>query len=112
MTWPEAAKRAKEDPYTPVVVLFSSTEQHGRHSPLNTDSFQTKKLWLTAAEQVAEEVKPVLTPMVPFGVEYEHMGFPGTITLTRDTMTRVAKEIVRSLYLNTGFRKFAIIPGR
>ena len=71
MTWPEAAERAKEDPYTPVVVLFSSTEQHGRHSPLNTDSFQTKKLWLTAAEQVAEEVKPVLTPMVPFGVEYE-----------------------------------------
>jgi creatinine amidohydrolase len=111
MTWEEAAERAKEDPYTPVIVLFSSTEQHGTHSPLNTDSFSNRKLWKTASEMVANEVKPVLTPMVPFGVEYEHMGFPGTITLTRETMTRVAKEIVRSLYLNTGFRKFALIPG-
>ena len=111
MTWPEVAERAKEDPYTPVVVLFSSTEQHGLHSPLNTDAFQTRRLWKTAAETVAEEVKPVLTPMVPYGVEWEHMGFPGTITLTRETMTRVAKEIVRSLYLNSGFRKFALIPG-
>lgn len=111
MTWPEAEERAKEDPYTPVIVLFSSTEQHGPHSPLNTDSFSTKKRWKEAAEMVAEEVKPILTPMVPFGVEWEHMGFPGTITLTRETMTRVAKEIVRSLYLNTGFKKFALIPG-
>jgi len=111
MTWPEAAERAKEDPYTPVIVLFSSTEQHGPHSPLNTDSFSNRKLWVTAAEIVAEDVKPVLTPMVPFGVEWEHMGFPGTITLSRETMTRVAKEIVRSLYKNTGFKKFALIPG-
>ena len=111
MTWPQAAERVKEDPYTPVVVLFSSTEQHGPHSPLNTDAFSTKKIWQTAAEMVANEVKPVLTPMMPFGVEYEHMGFPGTITLTRETMTRVAKEIVRSLYVNTGFKKFVFIPG-
>ena len=111
MTWTEAAERVKEDPYTPVIVLFSSTEQHGPHSPLNTDSYQNKKLWLAAAAEVAEEVKPVLTPMVPFGVEYEHMGFPGTITLSRDTMTRVAKDIVRSLYQSSGFKKFALIPG-
>lgn len=111
MTWPEVAERAKEDPYTPVIVMFSSTEQHGPHSPLNTDSHQNKKLWLIAAEKVAKEVKPVLTPMVPFGVEWEHMGFPGTITLSRDTMTRVAKDIVRSLYQNSGLKKFALIPG-
>ena len=111
MTWPEAGARAKEDPYTPVIVLFSSNEQHGPHSPLNTDAFQTKKLWVTAAEKVAEEVKPVLTPMVPFGVEWEHMGFPGTITLTRETMTRVAKEIIRSLYKGSGFKKFILVPG-
>jgi creatinine amidohydrolase/Fe(II)-dependent formamide hydrolase-like protein len=111
MTWPEAAERAKEDPYTPVIVMFSSTEQHGPHSPLNTDSFSTRKIWINAAKTVANEVKPVLTPMVPFGVEYEHMGFPGTITLSHDTMTRVAKDIVRSLYLNSGFKKFALIPG-
>ena len=111
MTWPEVVERVKEDPFTPVIVLFSSTEQHGPHSPLNTDAFANRKIWKTAAEMVAEEVKPILTPMVPFGVEWEHMGFPGTITLTRETMTRVAKEIVRSLYLNSGFRKFALIPG-
>ena len=111
MTWPEVAERAREDPLTPVVVLFSSTEQHGRHLPLNTDAFATKKLWVTAAELVAEEAKPLLTPLVPFDVAWEHMGYPGTITLTRETMTRIAKEIVRSLYLGSGFRKFALVPG-
>jgi creatinine amidohydrolase len=111
MTWPEVAERVKDDPLTPVVVLFSSTEQHGRHLPLNTDAFATRKLWVTAAELTADEVKPVLTPMVPFDVAWEHMGYPGTVTLTRDTMTRVAKDIVRSLYLGTGFRKFVLVPG-
>jgi creatinine amidohydrolase len=111
MTWPEVEERVREDPYTPVIVLFSSTEQHGPHLPLNTDSYMIRKFWKTVAEIVADDVKPVLTPVVPFGVEWEHMGFPGTITLTRETMTRVAKEIVRSLYLNSGFKKFALIPG-
>jgi len=111
MTWPEVAERVKKDPLTPVAVMFSSTEQHGRHLPLNTDAFMTKKLWIKAAEIVADEVKPVLTPMIPLGVEWEHMGFPGTITLTVETMKRVAKEIVRSLYLGTGFRKFVLVPG-
>lgn len=111
MTWPEVVERVKEDQYTPVIVLFSSTEQHGPHSPLNTDAFQTHKIWKIAADMVAEDVKPILTPMVPFGVEWEHTGFPGTITLSRETMTKVAKEIVRSLYQNSGFRKFAFVPG-
>ena len=111
MTWPEVAERVKEDPYTPVIVLFSSTEQHGRHLPLNTDAFAVRNLWKTAAEIVADDVKPVLTPMVPFGVEWEHMGYPGTITLSRETMTRIVKDIVRSLYLNTGFKKFVLVPG-
>jgi len=111
MTWLEVKDRVAEDPMTPVIVLFSSTEQHGYHLPLNTDQHSTSYTWLNAAKAVKDDVKPVLTPLMPFGNEWEHMGFPGTITLSIRTLTNVTKEIIESLYLNAGFKKFAIIPG-
>jgi creatinine amidohydrolase len=111
MTWPEVKERVEEDPMTPVIILFSATEQHGYHLPFNTDQLSTCYTWINAAKAVKDDVKPVLTPLMPFGVEWEHMGFPGTITLSTRTLTQVTKEIVRSLYLNGGFKKFAIIPG-
>ena len=111
MTWLEVKERVEEDPMTPVIVLFSATEQHGYHLPFNTDPLSTCYTWFNAAKIVKDDVSPVLTPLMPFGVEWEHMGFPGTITLSTRTLTQVAKEIIRSLYLNGGFKKFAIIPG-
>ena len=39
MTWPEAEERVKEDQYTPVIVLFSSTEQMVDILHLNTNYF-------------------------------------------------------------------------
>ena len=111
MTWVEVADRVLEDPLTPVIVMFASTEQHGTFASLNTDSFIAWNLWLKAAEKVADEVKPVITPLIPYDVAYEHMGMPGTITLTPETLKIVAKEIVRSLYLGAGFKKFCIVPG-
>ena len=110
MTWPEIKERIEEDPFTPVVVLFSATEQHGYHLPFNTDQLSTWYTWWNAAKITKDDVKPVLTPLMPFGVEWEHMGFPGTITLAMRTLTAVCKDIVRSLYY-AGFRKFTIIPG-
>jgi creatinine amidohydrolase len=111
MTWLEVKERCEEDPMTPVIVLFSSTEQHGYHLPLNTDAVSTGYIWWNAAKNVRKDVKPVLTPMMPYGNEWEHMGFPGTISLSTRTLTQLTKEIIRSLYLNAGFRKFAIVPG-
>lgn len=111
MTWLEVKKRGEEDPMTPVIVLFSSTEQHGYHLPLNTDAVSTRYIWWNAAKNVRKDVKPVLTPMMPYGNEWEHMGFPGTVTLSTRTLIQVTKEIIRSLYLNAGFRKFAVVPG-
>jgi creatinine amidohydrolase len=111
MTWVEVKERVEEDPMTPVIVLFSATEQHGYHLPINTDAVSTWYTWWNAAKATKDDVKPVLTPLVPLGVEWEHMGFPGNITLSIRTLTQITKEIVRSLYLNSGFRKFVIIPG-
>jgi creatinine amidohydrolase len=111
MTWLEVKERLEKDSMTPVVLLFSSTEQHGHHLPFNTDQHSTCYTWFNAAKIVKDDVEPVLTPLMPFGVEWEHMGFPGTITLSMRTLTAVCKDIVRSLYLGAGFRKFAIIPG-
>jgi len=111
MSWPELEERVKEDPMTPVIVLFSATEQHGYHLPFNTDQLSTCYTWFNAAKIVKDDVKPILTPLMPFGVEWEHMAFPGTITLSTRTLTQVTKEIIRSLYLSAGLRKFVIIPG-
>jgi creatinine amidohydrolase len=52
----------------------------------------------------------VIAPVIPFGTSSFHMGFPGTITLTSETLIRLLKEVCLSLYA-TGFRKFAFVHG-
>ncbi len=90
LTWPEAAKRLKEVD----IVLFpvGSLEQHGPYLPLDTDAFDAPHL----AEQVAlrcSEPKPLVLPLLPFGVSYHHDDFPGTLSISNDTLSRLVYEI-------------------
>jgi len=107
LSWPESAKRLKEVD----IVLFpvGSIEQHGPHLPLDTDAFDALHL----AEQVAgrcSDPKPLVLPVLPFGVSYHHDDFPGTLSISNDTLSRLVYEIGMSAARN-GVRKFVIING-
>lgn len=91
MTWPEAEAALAQTRLA--LVPLGSTEQHGRHLPLGTDTMSADAL----ARAVASRVPCVVTPALPFGYAPYHADFPGTLWLSRDTLTRVVDEVVRGL---------------
>ena len=97
-------KRASEADFV-VIVPLGATEQHGEHLPVDTD---TNQAW-EVAQRVAESIEGVLVaPSVPWGVSYEHMRFPGTISLQINTFIRLVSEICDSL-IYAGFRKILLL---
>jgi creatinine amidohydrolase/Fe(II)-dependent formamide hydrolase-like protein len=107
LTWPEAEKYLETMDIA--ILPVGAIEQHGPHLPLNTDSFDAEYL----ANQVAaacSEPKPLVLPLIPYGVSYHHEGFKGTISINNDTLSKIVYEIGMSLSRN-GIKKFLIING-
>jgi len=108
MTWPEVEERLKESDIA--IVIVGSTEAHGLHLPVETDFLETCEITRRAAEKVADEVKPVIAPPIPYGVSRELMSFPGTITLQEETLRALLKDVCRSL-IHHGFKKIVLMDG-
>jgi len=89
-----------------VVFAVGSIEQHGPHLPLLTDSIIAEAV----ACEVAKRFGAVLGPTLQVGVSPEHMGFPGTLTLTPKTFKAVVGELAKSLRMH-GFKEVIIING-
>jgi creatinine amidohydrolase len=109
MTWEEVSEILKETDM--VIVPVGSTEQHGPHLPLDTDNIQGIEIAKrTVMLLAAQGIKVVAGPNIPFGVAPYHMPFPGTISLSIDTLKAVIKEVCWSLYQH-GFRRLALLLG-
>lgn len=107
MTWPEARARFKE---VDVALLpVGAIEQHGPHLPLDTDAFDAEYL-ANAVANACSDPKPVVLPMIPYGVSYHHDEFSGTISIGNDTLARMVYEIGMSAARN-GVTKLVIING-
>ncbi|WXG39957.1 MAG: creatininase family protein [Candidatus Freyarchaeum deiterrae] len=76
-----------------VILPIGSTEQHGPHLPLGTDSIIAKRL----SEAVATELKADILPVINYGVSFEHADFPGTVSIRPETLTQAVREICESL---------------
>nr|WP_261553811.1 mycofactocin biosynthesis peptidyl-dipeptidase MftE [Frankia tisae] len=78
----------------PLLVLpLGSTEQHGPHLPLDTDT----RVASAVARGLADRLDPVLLgPAMPYGASGEHAGFPGTVSLGTQVLEQVIVELVRS----------------
>lgn len=88
-----------------VLVPLGSTEQHGPHLPLHTDT--------TIATAVAEGAaaglrgsRPdhavLVAPAIAYGASGEHQGFPGTASIGHEALRPLLVELVRSLSLWAG----------
>ncbi|MEO1064495.1 MAG: mycofactocin biosynthesis peptidyl-dipeptidase MftE [Actinomycetota bacterium] len=77
-----------------LLVPLGSTEQHGPHLPLDTDT----RIAVAVATEVASRLEDVVVaPALPFGASGEHAGFPGTISIGTEALHLVLVELVRSL---------------
>lgn len=92
------------------VLPVGSTEQHGPHLPVGTDTFAVEAVARRAALAVAEQIPIVVAPTLPFGSSQHHLPFGGTMSLGTETYYRVIRELVASL-IGSGFRRVLVLNG-
>ncbi len=86
---------------------LGSIEQHGYHLPLIVDiAISTALIGKTLAE-LPPEVKVFSLPPLPYGKATEHLDFPGTISLSTNTLTSLLFDVCESVY-RSGFRKLIL----
>ena len=90
LSWPEVAALAAG---SILVVPLGSTEQHGPHLPIGTDSDVAVAL---ADRLAAARADALVAPVLPYGSAGEHAAFPGTLSIGAAALELVVVELVRS----------------
>jgi len=88
------------------IVPVGSVEEHGSHLPLCTDSFQAEEV----ARRIALAFGGVVCPSVRYGDCRSTRNFPGTISISFDTLRMLITDIVSELDRN-GIDKILVITG-
>lgn len=110
LTWPEVDDRLQEG-VDAVLIPIGSTEQHGRHMPLDTDAFIARSLCERAAELgAAQDTSLLIAPTLNITLSWYHMQFPGAVALSTDTFLRVFNEVCASL-THHGFQNLIAVNG-
>jgi creatinine amidohydrolase len=104
LTW-EEIKTLIQNGYDKVIIPIGSTEQHGPHLPLSTDSIISLEISRRLAIKLGNTL---VAPIVNFGLSEHHMDFPGTISIKEDTLYLLLRDIISSLSKH-GFNKFILI---
>ncbi len=81
ITTVEASKSASS---RVLILPLGSTEQHGPHLPLDTDTKITEAIVSTLARRYPEEV--TVAPTFPYGSSGEHNRFIGTMSLSNEIL--------------------------
>lgn len=94
-----------------VLVPVGSTEQHGPHLPLDTDTVVARAV----AQRTADALPPgpygppLVAPALAYGASGEHAHFPGTVSIGHEALCAVIVELTRSLSLWAG--RIAFVNG-
>ena len=89
-----------------VIIPFGSTEQHGNHLPLDTDTIQAVDI-----AQVAAARRPIfIAPPVHYGVCRSTARHPGTVGIRTLTLKLLVMDLVGSFY-DQGFRHIILLSG-
>ena len=109
LSWTEVA--ALPDRENTVIVLpTGATEQHGPHLPCAVDAVICSGVVGHALARLPASVPAFAMSPIVYGKSEEHLHFPGTITLTGETLLATMVEIGESVY-RAGFRKLLIVNG-
>lgn len=92
-----------------LILPVGSTEQHGPHLPLGTDSFIAEDI----AKILAQKTGGVVAPTLTYGYKSKPLSgggplFPGTIDLQGNTLTMLVYDILKE-FIADGFLKIFIL---
>ena len=85
-----------------------STEQHGPHAPLGTDTLDAEAVADATAERYDDPV--AVAPAIPVGIAEEHRRFAGTLWTSEDTFRSYVRDVVGSLAAH-GWDRVAVVNG-
>src|SRR5262249_13759795 len=87
------------DPNSTVAILpVASTEQHGPHLPVMTDSAIAEGLIETVLARLPDDLRVLFLPIQTIGKSNEHLRSGGTITHSAENLVRSWVEIAHGLY--------------
>lgn len=109
LSWTEIA--ALPDKANTVIVLpCGSVEQHGPHLPCAVDTVISAGVVGHALARLPASVPAYALPPITYGKSEEHLHFPGTVTLSGETLLATMNEVGESVY-RAGFRKLLFVNG-
>src|SRR5690242_16834224 len=106
LTWPEMNEAIAAQKL--VILPTGSTEQHGRHLPLDVDVFLCESVCLEVGRRAANRV--LVLPPIAYGLNLHHIDFPGTIHIEPETFIAFCLDITKSLAYH-GLRKTLLVYG-
>jgi creatinine amidohydrolase len=105
LNWKQVDALPRES--TLLVLPTAAIEQHGHHLPLATDTLINNLLLGHALRKLPADLPVYALPPVHYGKSNEHVGFPGTLSVSASTFMAVLSDLGSSLS-KAGFRKLVL----
>ena len=105
LTWKQVDALPRES--TLLILPTASVEQHGHHLPLATDTLINNLLLGKALELVPADLPIYALPPICYGKSNEHIGYPGTLSVSSSTFMAVIRDLGASLTAG-GFQKLCL----
>ncbi len=103
------AQRAALVETNPLILLpVAAVEQHGPHLPVGTDALIAEILLQGICRGLAPAEPVLIAPPLSIGKSNEHLGFPGVLSLGRDSLGALFQATLRQLSA-WGFHRVAIL---
>jgi creatinine amidohydrolase len=90
------------------VLPVAAVEQHGPHLPVSVDATINAGILARALERAPPELTVLALPMQSVGLSVEHVRYPGTLTLSAETLMAVLAEIGASVR-RAGLRRLVFL---
>jgi creatinine amidohydrolase len=108
MTWADIATASEAARGWIAVLPLAAVEQHGPHLPLGVDAFIAEAYLARVRKILPDELPVTFLPVQRVGVSAEHLGYPGTLTLSAATAIKAWTEIGESV-ARAGLRKLLLV---
>jgi len=95
LNWKQVDALPRES--TLLVLPTAAIEQHGHHLPLATDTLINNLLLGHALEKLPADLPVYALPPVCYGKSNEHLGYPGTLSVSSATFMAVLRDLGASL---------------
>lgn len=93
-----------DSPTPPIVVVpIGAFEQHGAHLPFDTDTRIAIAVADSAIERNSQTAAPIMrAPAIQISASDEHLGFPGTMSIGTEGLSRALVALARSASWSVG----------